>query len=319
MTKRGRIGVYSVLADIPLYFYLILVPIIQNALFDPHGIMEQAVSNALGILCALAALAFSAADYKKRRFKVYRGGLIVKQGIFTRSFFCIRWENVLAASICTSPFMKLFSVTRAELPASRSDKRRCSVYMDSAQGERFEQALTNGFGKRLFVLSTKSRHILLSSVLLTNPLAGAAALFPVFQAVGRAAGAKAKEELRRSLDFSQYLVLIGIQPAAAIFAYVFIALWSAGTLALFFRMYGLRCVIFENGVSVEKGLIGRRRTFIANRRIDDVTVRQTLPMKLFGIRAVYIQTAIGGRKGVIAAVVKRYPFEYTVHSLRKRL
>ncbi len=309
LRRIGKVSLYTFFANIPTYFYIILIPIIQNYLFSPDDFFEHITSYGVSLLMSAAAFAISAADYSKRRYRLSDSRCTVRQGLFVRSIYSVPYEKLHTVTLVTSPTLRLFSAQKLILSATRSGKRRGSLYIPKKSADKFEEGIRSSLGSRKFTISTTGGRAFLSAALLSNPISGLLAAVPIIRSAGRVVGENTSTELLRTLDFSGWLVVLGLPPAAAFTAYFLLVFYAVGALELFFKTAGLSCDLFENGTVITSGIKSRREVFVPYHRIDSVVITRSVFMLPFSRCSVFVSSLGAGKKGLrlCCAVEKTEP------------
>ena len=306
MTRRNALrdtwappSVYTVFANIPTYIYLIMIPVVQNYLFDPSGFFERIASYAVSLLLTAGAAAVSAAGYFGQHISADETGVSVRRGLFIRRTYRASYARLQSAAFAVSPVMRLFSAVRVSFSACRFGNGMSAFYLTDETAGELRGGMLSGLGKKISSFRARNGRTLLAAALLSNPFGGFAAAAPFIRGVGRAAGENARSELVSSLDFSQLLVLIGIPPAAAFLTYLFIAFSLVSALRAFFASYSLRADIYERGAVVRRGLVTRRETIVPFGCDVRVTVLRTLPMLPLRLRGCALSPRELGRRGSV--------------------
>ena len=296
--RIDRVSAYTLFANIPAYIYLLIIPMIQNFLFDPEGIWQQLASNAVGLLMAAGAAAISAVDYSRRRFRLTKRGAVVSQGIFLRSVYRVSYEKLRSVTFVKAPLTDLFSAEKIVLGISPRDGKRGTLYISHEKSEQLKDEMRTALGSENDVYRAKNRKVFLLCALLSNPITGFLAAVPFVRGIGRAAGAQARDELLRTLDFSRYLIYLGIPPVAAFIAYLLFACYLFSAAVMFLRNGDLTCTFYNGGVVIRKGIVHVRETVIPLHRITALKVTQSVLMKPMGLYNCYVKIEGKGKKSL---------------------
>ena len=299
--QRTSPSVYTVFANIPTYIYLVMIPVVQNYLFDPKGFFERFASYSVSLMMTAAAAVFSAAGFAGQHVEAGTSGVTLRRGVFIKRKCRFPYSRLRSASFAVSPTMRLFSAVRVTLSSARRDERHGTFYLPRDTAEALKTGMLAELGERVTELRAKNGRLLLAAALLSNPLAGLIAIVPFLRGVGRAAGEQARSELMRSLDFSQLLVLLGISPTAAFLAYFLLACTVVSALRTFVITFGQRALFYERGAVVSCGLVTRRETLVPLGKSACLTVTRTLPMLPLRLCSCFLSPRRMGEKGRVLA------------------
>ncbi len=317
--RLDRVSAYTLFANIPAYIYLLIIPMIQNFLFNPDGIWQQLASNAVGLFMAAGAAAISAVDYSRRRFRLTKRGAIVSQGIFLRSVYRVSYEKLRSVTFVKAPLTNLFSAEKIVLGISPRDGKRGTLYISCEKAEDIKDEMRMALGSENDVYRAKNRKVFLLCALLSNPVTGFLAAVPFVRGIGRAAGAQARDELLNTLNFSRYLIYLGISPVAAFIAYLLFACYLFSAAVMFLRNGDLSCTFYNGGVIIRKGIVHARETVIPIHRITSLRITQSVLMKPLKLYNCYIKIEGKRKKSLFlcAAAASKEEIEKINHILKK--
>lgn len=295
--KPKKSNIYALFANIPIYIYLLPLPIAQNILFRPQGFWEHITSYSLSLLLFLLAGGISAANYLSKRYNPLAEYAYIRQGFPIRTQFFIPYNRLQSVIVQTSPLMHLFSAVKIQLntPATKAKKGDAVFYLSKENAQKFVSEIYDDIGYISRHYKAHNSKIFFMSAIWSNPVSGLLIISPFIRNTGKVVGDKLQEQLIQSFDLSAYLVYIGLPPTTAIIAYFLIFCYAVSVIADFVRNADFSCTSYQNGLLIKRGYI-KRTLFLTNQsKLNSITISQSfvmLPTKLY---SVYIHTVGAGK------------------------
>lgn len=309
--KSAHVNIYTLFANIPIYIYLLPIPILQNILFRPQSLWEHITSYSLSLLVIAAALSFAVADYMTKRYNPTLNHTYIQKGFPVRARFLIPHQKLQSVILQKGPLTALFSAVRIQLntPATRAKKGDAVFYLSKEKAEALIGEIYTDIGYITRLYKAHNTKIFFMSAIWSNPVSGLLIIAPFIRNLGKITGENLSTELFESFDFSAYLIYIGIPPTTAIITYFLLICYVVSVFADFIRHANFTCTSYQNGILIKRGVI-KRTFFLTNcKKLNAVSISQSfamLPLKLY---SAYIHTVGSGKtkgdKSLIIAAEKK--------------
>ncbi len=316
-----KVNIYTLFANIPIYIYLLPVPILQNLLFRPQGIWEHITSYSLSILLFALVGGLSAADYLTKKYCPFADCTYIQKGFPIRSRFCIPYNRLQSVIIQTSPLTRLFSAVKIQLntPATKAKKGDAVFYLSREHAQKLISEIYDDIGYIARYYKAHNSRIFFMSAIWSNPVSGLLIIAPFIRNVGKIAGENLRDELIESFDLSAYLIYIGLPPTTAIIAYFLLFFYIVSVFSNFIRNSNFTCTSYQNGIVIKRGAI-KRTLFLTNQsKLNSITISQSLIMLPSRLYSAYIHTVGSGKtkgdKSLLIAAEKKESVKHLLTQL----
>ena len=295
--KKDKINIITFFANIPTFIYILPIVILQNFLFDPAGFWEHITSYTLSFFLLIVFGAFSAADYRTKKYKTLPDQASVKEGILFQKKFSLPYDKLQSVIIQSSPFTMLFSAVKIQLntAATKAKKGDAVFYLSKENAKRLITEIYDDIGYIHRYYHAKNSRIFLMAAIWSNPVSGFLILSPVVNNIGKIVGSELKTQLISSFDFSKYLVYIGISPTTAFIAYFLIVCYLVSVAADFFRTSNFTCTAYQKGIVIKRGIIRKTLFFTNPSKLNAITINSSIFMIPLRLCSAYIYTVGAGK------------------------
>lgn len=323
--KSKKSNLYALFANIPIYIYLLPLPIAQNLLFRPHGFWEHITSYSLSLLLFVLAGGLSAASYLTKRYSPLSDYAYIQRGFPIRTRFFIPYNRLQSVIIQTSPLMNMFSAVKIQLntPATKAKKGDAVFYLSKENAQQFVSEIYDDIGYISRHYKARNSKIFFMSAIWSNPVSGLLLISPFIRNAGKVVGDKLREELIQSFDLSAYLVYIGLPPTTAIIAYFLLFCYMVSVITDFVRNANFSCTSYQNGLLIKRGTV-KKTLFMTNQgKLNSINVSQSLVMLPARLYSVYIHTVGAGKakgdKSLLIAAEKKETVKHLIVNFFKGL
>ncbi len=309
--KSSRVNIYTLFAAIPTFIYLIPLTFIQNILFKPNSIWEQIASYSLNLLFITFVGGFSVCGYLTKR---YTGGLdytYIQKGFPIRSRFDIPHSRLQSVIMQKGPLSALFNAVKIQLntPATKAKKGDAMFYLSSQKANRLIREIYDDIGQMLFYYKAQNIRIFFMAAIWSNPISGILLIAPFINNLGKISGEQLGTQLLESFDLSVYLMYIGLPPTTALITYFLLVCYAISVVADFIRNASYNCTSYQNGLLIRRGILKRTFFFTNCRKLNAISINQSLIMLPTKLYSAYIHTVGAGKtkgdKSLLIAAEKK--------------
>lgn len=284
------------------YAYLLLIPFLRQALSSPETLLQQIYSSLSNLLLGALIMLFIYLRWRCTYISATSSLLVYESGIFLRSRVNLPLSLIDAASQ-----EGFFGLYRFSIGACAQTQPSSALRRRTKKGADLTFFLSKNNLRALWkrILPFSSRHPIYRARYWTiggmalfnsNLISGLLLLAPFFRQIGVILGQELAVEIYERFDFRLYLISLGIPPAAAGLAWIFLAGWLLALFVQWTKYAGFSIFTDQDFLHVESGALYRYRRAYRKKQIHAVTARQTLPMKLLGFYAAYLHTARFSKK-----------------------
>lgn len=289
---------------------LLLIPVIQQILFQPQGIFELISTMGINALYIISLISYSVASYRCYTYSVTTQSIRIKNGFFVKKYFNVPFEKIQTINFHKNIIAWFCGALKVsfDTPAGLSKVYDISLYL-SKKNTKYIRKKIEANNKPKYIYRSGNFRILLMSAFWSNPAAGLLFAAPFISKMGNIVGQEITDILYNSMDFFWKTVAFNISPAATTVANVLIFGWTVAVLAQFFR-YG-RFESYRQGdyIVVSRGIINKNISFTRADRIAAVTINQSLLMHILNLYSSGIFTIGAGKlkgdKSLIIAAEKK--------------
>lgn len=292
-----RVNICTLFANIPIYIYLIPVPILQNILFSPQKTAEYITSYILSLLIFVIVGGYAAANYLVKRYSLRQDGTYICTGFPFNIKTLIPYEKLHSVTIQSSPLTEIFSAVKIQLntPAVRVKKSDVIFYLSKNKAQTLVSEIYSDIGAVVKQYRAKNLKIFFMASVWSNPVSGILIIAPFIRNFGKVMGEQLQIQFFESFDFSAYLMYIGLPPVTAFAAYFLLLCYFVSVAADFIRHSGFTCTSYKNGILIQRGII-KRTLFLTNKtKINSLTISQSLVMLPVHLYSAYIYTIGSGK------------------------
>lgn len=292
-----HVNIYTLFVSIPTFIYIIPIPILQTVLYKPQNIWEQITSYALSILFMAVFVAFAVANYLNKRYTTTLDYTFIQKGFPIRVRFCIPHSRLQSVIVQHNPLPSLFSAVKIQLntPATKAKKGDAMFYLSKERANLLIKEIYDDIGSHVQSYKAQNLRVFFMAAIWSNPISGLLLIAPFINNAGKIVGEELSTALLGSFDLSVFLMYIGLPPATAFIAYAMLVCYAASVVADFIRNANFTAVSYTNGILIKRGTV-QRTFFLTNcKKLNAITVSQSLLMLPFHLYSAYIHTVGAGK------------------------
>ena len=301
---------FTMLTHLKSSVILLLIPVIQQILFKPEGLLELISTMGFNAVYVIAVISYAIASYRCYTYRIDEGGIRIKNGFFVKRNYTVPFDKIQTINFHKNIFASLFGAVRVsfDTPAGTSRSYDISAFFSRKHAKYMFSRIENEHEPK-YVYKSSNMCMLLMSAFWSNPATGLLFAAPFISKMGDIVSEEIKELLYYSMSFVEQLAANIISPAAATLANILVFGWTVSMLVQFFR-YG-RFSAYRQGdfVVISRGIINKNVSFTKADHIAAVTINQSLFMHILNLYSSGIFTIGSGKlkgdKSLIVAAEKK--------------
>lgn len=307
-----RIHPFTILTRFKVSVIFLLIPVIQQILFKPEGIVEIISTMGFNVIYISAVIAYAVASYRCYMYRIVGNGIQIKNGFLIKRYYTVPFDKIQTINIHKNIFAQLFGAVKVsfDTPAGLSKFYDISAFLSKKIAKRILSKLEYKKPKTS-VYKSKTSSMLLMSAFWSNPASGLLFIAPLISKAGDVLGVEMQKVLYRSLDFRWQLAAFGISPAAATVANILMFGWAVSMAVQFLRYARFSAYRQGKYIVISRGLINKNICFTRSDRIAAITINQSLLMYFMNLYSSAIFTIGAGKlkgdKSLIIAAEKKEP------------
>ncbi|WP_179281205.1 PH domain-containing protein [Paenibacillus sp. XY044] len=301
-----------------------LLPLIPFCIFLIHRVFGKEIDRIVLTVCVIVAAAimlvvFACLRWRRFMYRVEDGVLYIEHGLWVRRKIWITRERIQSLDVTVSLYDRIFGLVRLEMETSGGDEEPEAVLssISAAEAVRIQremgmaepEALTEIPGdspvhnERSHAVPLNSMRLSLGQTLILSTTSGK---FAVLWMVIVGGGLKLWDEWVRDTpiwdQLSPRLLVLGIPGLVVILA---LLSWLLAFAAAFLFESGFQVETEGRTLTIERGILEKKRTVIKPHRIQAVRITQNPLHKLFGRASV--RMVIAGSSDEDKKVVDLFP------------
>ncbi len=302
-----RVNIFTLLSSIPLYTYVLLVTLLQNALYNPESVWEYITSYSLNVLLIVIAVVYSVLNYISQRYNAFGDCAFIQKGFPVKKRFIIPYNKIQSVIMQRGPLAALFSAVKIQVntPATAAKKGDAAFYLSKERAQRLLAEIYGNIGALTHSYRARNVKIFFMAAVWSNPVSGLLIVIPFVNNISKLLGEAAENDLIESFDFSAYLMYIGLPPLTAAVMYILAICYGVSVAADFCRNANFSCTAYQNGIVIERGVVQRTFFLTNSKKLNAVTVSQSIFMAPLRLYSAYIHTSGAGKargdKSLLAA------------------
>lgn len=275
---------------------LLLLPVMQQLLYQPQNAIEIIGSMGISALYAIAIITGAIIFYNTCRYKRVANGIYLERGVLIKRKFTIPFENVSTITVERNIFAAIFGAARLSIdtPAGFGKKRDISLYMSRNKVKFLILKTLDGL-KTSYSYTAGNFRMVLMSALWSNPMTGLLLIALLVQKTGNIIGKEFNSIVIQSVDFRTNLISIGITPAAATIANILVLGWAVAMMFQFFRYARFSSRRVGDYIAITRGIGSKNERYTKVHEISALTISRTLSMAMLKLKSAGI-FAVGSGK-----------------------
>lgn len=300
--KRQHLFVLS--RKIRLSAVLLLIPVVQQILLSPTGIIQIIASLSLGTLWSAAVVTYGILSYRRQRHRITDDGIKIRSGIFFGRTFTIPFRRILTLTFRQTVFQRLMGAVDVipDTPARFNRSGNITLCLSSKAALAVRKILSGTKSDRYRCDPVR---ILLMAAFRSNPASGLLLLAPVVYRLGNLYGfsweQQAAARFREGLPIP--MTAGEISAAAGLTARIMLLGWCVALVVRFLGYSRFSSHAEGNFIVSARGILTRILSFSRKDAISAVTLDSTLLMHLFGLCSVSVFTIGSGKKGADKSMI----------------
>lgn len=287
---------YTVLTYLSRFTYLLIIPLLQHLLFQPQTLAETIATVGVNILFVLLLVFTAVWEYRSIVYRFNPKGIYLRHGWLIKRTANVPQRCIQSVSVQKNIFPALFGAVKVHIDTPGSIKNRSDVSLCLSRRK------TNQVTGRLFdaddvtiVYKSPLFRVLVMAATWSNSFTGLLIFAPFINRVGTVLGEEFSARLYEGINLGVYLAAIGLPPAAAYVAGIFVFGYLVAYAVQVFR-YG-RFSVCRTGsrLIINRGLLSRNTFITETEHINAISARQSVLMLLFRLKSVYIHTIGSGK------------------------
>ncbi|MBN6150212.1 PH domain-containing protein [Xanthomonas sp. AmX2] len=294
-----------------------LLPLLVLAVFGGRSGRGEHIEQWIGVAVAAALVAVAVLRYLTYRYRIGDDGISIRSGLLQRSRREIPFARIHNVVVHQSLLHRLFGVAEVRLESAGGDKPEAEMrVLRLEQALALEQQVRHRARAGAVSAADAPAAVDAQQLLLALPLPEvlrlglisnrgmvvvAAAFGAVYQLFPEDAIADAVERYgAQLLGYASGLQLgatASALGAALLAAALLLAMRALSVILALLQYHGFRLSETQRRLTVERGLLARLRTSVAQRRIQAWTLHEGALHRLFGRRSLRIDTAVVDPQG----------------------
>lgn len=289
--KYLKVHPYTVFVYLSKFIFLLIIPVLQVIFFKHFDFFNITKQFGFNILFSIIIIVYAILRYKSEGYALYGKSLHIKKGLIFRKRKNISVDKIDSITLQKSFIPgNLFDVCRffADIP-SLTKVTDTAVYINYKRALRIIGKLT-GSVRRVCVYKAKSIKILFMATLWSNSITGFLILMPFTQNVGQILGDKFASQVYESINLTEYLIYVGLPPAAAALTNIILVCWIFSIIVQLNRYLRFSVDKGDNLIFIKRGFLNRITFITAYESINAITFKQSIYMMLVKLYSTYIHT-----------------------------
>lgn len=287
---------YTALTYLSRFTYLLIIPLLQHLLFQPQTLTETIATVGVNILFVLVLIFTAVWEYRSIVYRFNPKGIYLRHGWLIKRTANVPGQCIQSVSVQKNVFPALFGAVKVHIDTPGSVKNRSDISLCLSR-KKTNQVIDRLFGADDVTIVYKSPllRILVMAATWSNSITGLLIFAPFISRVGTVLGEEFSAKLYEGINLGVYLAAIGLPPAAAYIAGIFVFGYLVAYAVQVFR-YGRFSVSRTGGrLIINRGLLSRNTFITETEHLGAVSARQSVLMLLFRLKSVYIHTIGSGK------------------------
>lgn len=293
---------YAVWERISRWAVLLLIPLSQTLLFQPHTLLQKLSSMSMNLVAAVLLFLWALAETKATGYHAEERCLYYQKGLLFRRRLRLPYQSIDSLVIRRSVLPACFGAAHLMVDTPAGGGKKADITLTLSQ-KRLQRAALSIFPveQERPAYRAGSWRVLLMAASWSNPGTGLLLLAPFVNRVGQVLGQEIGERLYATVDLRLQLAALGLPPAAATLAGLLTAGWGIAMLVQLFRYGRFQVSEAEGFLLIRRGVVATSERIFRPGRLSALSIRQTLVMDLFGLYSSYLHVVGAKKRREIAA------------------
>lgn len=307
--KKMRSHPINILENTSRYLILLVFPLIRALLASKDGFYTWLSGAWFDLLIICAILVFGIYSWYVYTFSFNDDGITIVKGVFLKQERFLPFRNMTAISVEAPWFFRPIRAVRLRADTDAGSSRKAdfviTIRTDFSEEilDRSKQPFTREQSlSKIYI--PRNLYIAILSFLTSNSLSGVIYLYTAFTQAGDILGKEFSNHLMNRFTEAAKLVSFGLPPMFAVIGYIILICWGIAFLLNMARHLRFSVLRRDGIIDIKSGLFTVRRYSITVKRINYITLRQSLFSKLFGFMSVFIHcTGYGKEKSELSVLL----------------
>jgi uncharacterized membrane protein YdbT with pleckstrin-like domain len=277
------------------FFLLLVFPLLQNLLFNPTSLLAIVTNYGLSILCVILLFTGVVLEYRSILYVERINRVYTKKGFFYKQRADIPFDCIQSIYIQKNIFPRIFGAYKLYIhtPGSYTANGDYAIYLRKKNADALRNSIFSDMENSIKYRGGFFRIILMAGSW-SNTLTGLLILAPLLYRLSSVAGSVLREYFFKKMDFTYYIIKIGVPPALAGLAALLIAGWVIAYIVQLFRYSFFSLELKEKTIRIRRGLINRSEFVTSTDKINAIQIKQSVLMLILNLKSAYIRTIGGG-------------------------
>jgi len=224
--------------------------------------------------------------------------LYLKRGIVFKKEKKIDFKRIHLLSTKVTLLTKFFDASKLYLDTSAGSSKKPDVTL-TLKESRAQSLFSEIFPEKNIKYSYKANifKIIILSLSFANPVSGLLILIPFINKTSKILGENFKNEIYSNINSERInFTSLGIPPLASSLIHVLIIGWIVAFFVQFFKYFNFTAECSEEILFIKHGIIEKNIQAIRLKKINAVMIKQSLFMKFFNLKSVYIKSIGYGKE-----------------------
>ena len=309
--KKNRVHFYTIFEYISRFWFILIIPFLQQIVFLSYNITEIISTLSMNILTLTVLIWICILEYKNSFYRAGNRYFYVKKGLFIRKTALMPYNNIHFINVKNNFVPSLFGAVKLSLdiPSKSYNNSNIDITLDA---NRLNLTLKKMFPKEGLNLIYKGETLkmIITAASWSNPATGLLIAVPFVSKAGKILSQELSDNFYETINIGIRFLAIGIPPIAAGIAYIMLFGWTIAFLVMLLRYANFKVLKKDDDIVIKRGLINKRHQIMSIGDINAISIKQTLLMRFLRLYTTYINAiGIGKEKGeqrmLIAASSKR--------------
>ncbi|MEG0228973.1 MAG: PH domain-containing protein [Oscillospiraceae bacterium] len=289
----------TVFENITKYFAFLIIPVIRAIMVAGDGFFMWIFNAWIDILIIFLILVYTVLRWKFNKYAYDKTHISIKKGIFIKRVININFKNISTYTIKRQFLYKPFGAVQILIDTDggvygKSDAKIIISKKDSLHFmKHLNKTICQQGQKSSFIKSYKcqTKYLVLISALMSNTFIGIVFTAVFINKSGQIIGTELQNKFIGMVTSVGQGLFAGISPLAAFIAYSLIGGWLVGAIYNIILMSSFIVKRYSKTLTVSRGVFTNHDFLISTKKINFVSIKQTLMTKILRIYSIYIQSA----------------------------
>ncbi|WP_158662518.1 PH domain-containing protein [Massiliimalia timonensis] len=299
--KKRRSHLINILENTSRFLILLLLPLIRALFATQVGFYEWLSGAWFDLLVLGVIIALGVYGWYSYTYFISKAGIHIQKGIFFRREWFLPFRNISVISVHAPWYYRPIKAVRVHADTDGGNPRESdfSITVNRELAAQLLEAaqrplISQKSFRRTYI--PRNLYITIFAVLTSNSLTGVLYLWATLSQAETVFGKSFRAELLDTFAELAEWQSFGLPPVFVILAYVVLGCWLVSFLKNMEAHLRFQTSRYGQTLDIRSGLFSIRHYAVTVRRINFLTLRQSLFTKLFGLTSVFIHCTGYGKK-----------------------